>query len=69
MHWTDSIDAIDTPALVYDESRLEALLEATLKVRNRAGFKLLYAVKAASPLFVLDRLAPHLGRFFGQFAF
>lgn len=63
MHWTDSIDAIDTPALIYDESRLDSLLGATLAARDRADFRLLYAIKAASPAFILDRFARRLDGF------
>ena len=63
MHRIDSIDIGDTPALVYDESRLESLLDASLLARERAGCRLLYAVKAASSTFILDRLAPHLDGF------
>jgi len=59
----DTIPVGNTPALVYDESRLESLLNAALTARDRAGFKLLYAVKAASSLFVLDCLAPRLDGF------
>ena len=60
---SDCIEEINTPALVYDESRLETLLACGLAARERAGIKLLYAVKALSLLDVLSVLAPHLDGF------
>ena len=63
MEWISSTDTIETPALIYDENKLWCSLDAALLARDKAGSKLLYAVKAASPIFILDRLAPHLDGF------
>ena len=54
---------VDTPALVYDHSKLEALVERGLTAREVAGVKLLYAVKAAASPNVLEIFARQLDGF------
>ena len=57
------IDEIETPALIYDERKLEALLDCALAGQQRAGCKLLYAVKATAVSDVLEHLAPRIDGF------
>ena len=57
------VDKIETPALVYDEQRLNLLLAHVLSCRKRAGFKLLYAVKASALSDILLQLAPQIDGF------
>ena len=59
----DLLEPVKTPALVYDESRLECTLAQALVARELAGVKLLYAVKAAALPHVLEYLSPHLDGF------
>ena len=61
--WSMVIDDIETPALVYDEQKLKELLDYGLNCRERAGFKLLYAVKASALLDLLLHLAPKIDGF------
>ena len=60
---SELIDEIETPALIYDERKLEALLDCALAGQQRAGYKLLYAVKAAAVSDVLEHLAPRIDGF------
>ena len=55
--------SIKTPALVYDESKLEDLLDLGLVARREAGCRLLYAVKATALPGVLQHLAPRIDGF------
>lgn len=57
------IDDVETPALIYDETRLETLLRWGIAAKRKAGFKLLYAVKAAAQPEVLRYLAPEIDGF------
>ena len=57
------IERIDTPALVYDERKLRYLVDCGLEARQRAGCKLLYAVKAAAMSDVLTFLSPRIDGF------
>ena len=59
----DLLEPVKTPALVYDESRLECNLAQGLAARELAGVKLLYAVKAAALPHVLEYLSPHVDGF------
>ena len=65
----DLLEPVKTPALVYDESRLECNLAQGLAARELAGVKLLYAVKAAALPHVLEYLSPHLDGFSVSSAF
>ena len=60
---SEIVDKIHTPALIYDEQRLETLLECGVVARQRAGHKLLYAVKASALSDVLWKLAPRIDGF------
>ena len=57
------IEKIDTPALIHDMRKQEALLECVLKGQERSGCKLLYAVKATALPDVLGHLAPRIDGF------
>ena len=57
------IESMDTPVLIYDQRRLETLLDRALTARQRAGCKLLYAVKATALSAVLSHLAPSIDGF------
>ena len=57
------LDKIDTPALVFDQSRLEALLNRGRIAKELAGVKVLYAVKAAALSSVLRCFFQHLDGF------
>ena len=57
------IEKVDTPALIYDERKLETLLDCGLAGQQRAGYKLLYAVKATALSDVLRHLAPRIDGF------
>ena len=50
------VEKVDTPALIYDEQKLRYLTDRGLEARQRAGCKLLYAVKAAAFTDVLEFL-------------
>ena len=54
---------VKTPALVYDQLRLEALLGRGLIAKKLADVKVLYAVKAAALPQVLECFSPHLDGF------
>ena len=54
---------VDTPALIYDEQMLRYLTDRALEARQRAGCKLLYAVKAAAFSDVLEFLNPRIDGF------
>ena len=55
--------AFITPALVYDQTRLNALATMAAKIQRRTGADILYAVKACPFLDVLQALAPSLQGF------
>ena len=55
--------ALITPALVYDHTRLNVLAAMAAKIRHRTGADVLYAVKACPFLDVLRALAPSLQGF------
>ena len=57
------VEKVDTPALVYDERKLRYLTDRGLEARQRAGCKLLYAVKAAAFTDVLEFLNPRIDGF------
>ena len=57
------LNKVKTPALVYDQSRLEALLGRGLAAKKVADVKVLYAVKAAALPQVLECFSPHLDGF------
>ena len=57
------LERVKTPALVYDESRLESHLALGIAARELAGVKVLYAVKAAALPQVLECFSPHLDGF------
>lgn len=57
------VEKVDTPALVYDEQKLRYLTDRGLEARQRAGCKLLYAVKAAAFSDVLEFLNPRIDGF------
>ena len=57
------IERIDTPALVYDERTLHYLVACALAARQRAGCKLLFAVKAAAFSDILGFLNPRIDGF------
>lgn len=59
----DLVETINTPALIYDQRKLETLLDRGLTARQRAGCKLLYAVKATALSAVLRQLAPRIDGF------
>ncbi len=59
----EPLEAVETPALVYDQSRLEALLERGLVAGELAGAKVLYAVKASAVPLVLECFASRLEGF------
>ena len=54
---------IDTPALVYDERKLDDLLETGRTAQRAAGCKLLYAVKATAHSTLLSHLFPRIDGF------
>ena len=54
---------MQTPALVYDERELKILLGLALGARQVAGYRLLYAVKAASISVILQYFAPQIDGF------
>lgn len=56
-------DAIDTPAIVYDLTRLEELLTCAQFARDQLGFKLLYSIKAAACSQILQGFGPQLDGF------
>ena len=57
------IGEINTPALIHDERKLKTLLDCALAGQQRAGYKLLYAVKATALSDVLGYLAPRIDGF------
>ena len=57
------LEKVKTPALVYDQLRLEALLGRGLAAKKVAGVKVLYAVKAAALPQVLECFSPYLDGF------
>ena len=57
------IEKVNTPALIHDERKLEALLDCALAGQQRADYKLLYAVKATALSDVLGHLAPRIDGF------
>ena len=57
------VETTETPALIYDQRKLETLLDSGLTAQQRAGCKLLYAVKATALLDVLRHLAPRIDGF------
>lgn len=54
---------VPTPALVYDQGRLDELGGVARRVRDRSGVRVLYAVKACAFSAVLQALAPSLDGF------
>ena len=52
-----------TPALVYDQFRLDVLADVARQIRERYGTRILYAVKACAFSDVLQMLAPSLDGF------
>ena len=54
---------VTTPALVYDQRRLDTLANVARRVRDQCEAKVLYAVKACSFFPVLQALAPSLDGF------
>ena len=59
----DVLAAVSTPAIVYDQLRLETLVKGGLAIRSEADVKLLYAVKASAQPEVLEYFAPRLDGF------
>ena len=57
------IEKVETPALIYDVRKLETLLDCGLAARQKAGCKLLYAVKATALSDVLQHLGPRIDGF------
>ena len=57
------LEEVETPALVYDQLKLETLLNYGLAAREKAGVKLLYAVKAVAIYDVLKLFEPQLDGF------
>ena len=57
------LENVKTPALVYDQLRLEALLGRGLAAKKLANVKVLYAVKAAALPQLLECFSPHLDGF------
>ena len=57
------LEEVDTPAFVYDELKLETLLNYGLAAREKAGVKLLYAVKALALYDVLKLFESELDGF------
>ena len=57
------LDKVGTPAIVYDQVKLEALLARGETIRELAGVKVLYAVKAAALLPLLQRFSQRLDGF------
>ena len=57
------LEHVQTPAMVYEEKELSASLDLALAVRQRAGYRLLYAIKAASFSVILHHFAPHIDGF------
>lgn len=57
------LEEVDTPALVYDQLKLETLLNYALAAREKAAVKILYAVKALAAYDVLKLFEPHLDGF------
>ena len=57
------LEGVETPALVYDQLKLESLLAQWLAVKELAGVKVLYAVKAAASPNVLEIFSQRLDGF------
>jgi len=57
------VNSVQTPALLYDEKKLQDILHLVLACQRQSGCKLLYAVKASSISSVLHYLAPWLNGF------
>ena len=60
---SELIEKVDTPALVYDERKLNYLTDLGMEAQQRAGCKLLYAVKAAAYSDILELLNPRVDGF------
>ena len=58
-----TLEEVKTPALIFDQSRLEDLLSCALAARRKAGVNLLFAVKALALPHVLEYLATSLDGF------
>ena len=59
----DLVEKLETPVFVYDERRLEELLGVAISAKEKAGFDLLYAVKASAYSDVLEYLGPRIDGF------
>jgi carboxynorspermidine decarboxylase len=57
------VDAVDTPAFVIDEPVVHRALGKATQLRERSGFRLLYALKPLATLSVLELLKPHVDGF------
>lgn len=59
----NTLDAIDTPAFVYDESALRAALSSMRALLGDTGCRLLYPLKPLSQAGALECIAPHVDGF------
>jgi carboxynorspermidine decarboxylase len=59
----DDLSALETPALVYDQSLIEAQLRLFARVRDISGARLLYSIKAQPFAGLLKLMAPALEGF------
>src|SRR4051812_5202543 len=57
------VSAVDTPALVIDEGVVIGQVEAAERLKERAGCRVLYALKPLAAPFVLDLMAARLDGF------
>ena len=55
--------ALDTPAYVYDRAAIMAVLQRLHKLKRETGCKILYSIKSASLVGLLELIKPHVDGF------